>query len=144
MVPRSPIRGNAQFKQRVTVIHAISEPIMSIWTAGRTGSLLPCRLRQGKGHGLKGIFMCASPLLLGMDLTACKLSPSTCSTTEVPAQRGGSFLTSSRRIIPGLCNHEGTREKEVPSVMGKAWPVTQNSPLITQVAATTPNIYRQR
>lgn len=57
-------------------------------------------------------FLCVlPPLLLGMDLTACKLSPSTCSTTEVPAQRGGSFLTSSRRIILGLCNHEGTMKE---------------------------------
>lgn len=66
MVPRSPIERNAQFKQRVTVIHAISEPNMSIWIEGRIGSLLPCRLvRRDKGHGLERIFMCASPLVAG-------------------------------------------------------------------------------
>lgn len=39
MVPMSPTERNAQCSQRVTVTCAISEPRMSIWTAGNTGSV---------------------------------------------------------------------------------------------------------
>lgn len=64
------------------------------------------------------VFLCGfPPLLSGMDLASYRLRASTYSVTELFAQRGGSFLTSSRRIIPRLCNHDGTKVKETLSMM---------------------------